>query len=317
MIYRDLAAIPDSFGECAVTIGNFDGVHIGHREILRQVVAIASRNGWKSAAMTFDPHPTKLVAPERAPRLLATVEERAHLIERQGVDCVLILPFTESVSKLTPEQFVRQTLVEKVHARAVFVGDNFHFGHKAAGTWRELKQFGAAYGFDVQVVPPVRWRKTIISSSVIRGLIEAGAVSRACRMLGRPYALAGTVVSGQGIGSRQTVPTLNLETEAEVLPKIGVYITRTQDLNSSRAWPSITNIGHRPTFNGHGLAIETFLLAPLEGDAPREIRVEFLRWVRDEQKFENAAALKTQILRDVGRAQAYHRRIREMGRVGA
>ena len=317
MIYRDPAAIPASFGPCAVTVGNFDGVHIGHREILKQVKAIAARHQWVSASMTFDPHPTKLVAPERAPHLLTTVEERARLIEQQGIDCVFILPFTESIVKLTPEQFVREILVEKLHARSVLVGDNFRFGHKAAGTWRDLEDLGGKYGFSVQVVAPIRWRNTIISSSEIRRLIEAGSVSRACRMLGRPYALSGAVVAGQGIGSKQTVPTLNLDTTAEVLPKTGVYVTRTHDSASAREWPSITNVGYRPTFNGHGLTIETFLLSPLSGSAPQDIRVDFLRWVREERKFETADALKAQILRDVGRAQAYHRRLGEMRRVGA
>ena len=317
MICRDLAEIPSSFGECAVTIGNFDGVHIGHRAILRQVMEIAARHRWTSAAMTFDPHPTRLVAPLRAPRLLTTVDERARLIEQQGIQAVLILPFTESISKLSPEQFVREILVERLHARSVLVGDNFRFGHKAAGTWRDLEDLGGKHGFSVQVVAPVRWRNTVISSSEIRGLIETGGVSRACRMLGRPYALAGKVIAGQGIGSKQTVPTLNLDTKAEVLPKTGVYITRTHDPASAREWPSITNVGYRPTFNGHGLTVETFLLAPLGGATPQEISVDFLRWVRDERKFESGQALKAQILRDVGRAQTYHRRLREMGRVGA
>src|SRR5258708_29770008 len=133
-------------------------------------------------------------------------------------------------------------------------------------------------------------------------------------MLARPYALEGGVVPGEGIGSKQTVPTLNLDTTAEALPAHGVYVTRTHDLDGSRQWPSITNIGVRPTFNGHKLTVETFLLAPLEGAAPQQSRVEFLRWVRSERKFEDAAALKTQILRDVGRAQTYFRRLETVGR---
>jgi riboflavin kinase/FMN adenylyltransferase len=317
MIYRGLETIPESFRECAVTVGNFDGVHIGHREILRQVIAIAAGSGWTSAAVTFDPHPTKLVAPQRAPRLLTTVEERARLIEQQGIDCALILPFSHEIANLTPEQFVRRVLVDRLHARAVLVGENFRFGHQAAGTWRDLEDLGAKYGFSVQVVSPVFWRRTLISSSEIRRLIESGSVSRACRMLGRPYSLSGSVIPGQGIGSKQTVPTLNLDAQNEVLPRAGVYITRTYEAASSREWPSITNVGYRPTFNGQGLSIETFLLAPLDQATPREIRVELLRWVRPEQKFENAGALRAQIFRDVGRAQAYHRRVRQMLRVSA
>ena len=308
MIYRSLAEVTGNFGPCAITIGNFDGVHNGHRQIMRRVVSIAREHGWKSAVLTFDPHPTKLVAPARAPRLLSTPEQRARLIEEQGIDEVLILPFTAEIAKLTPDQFVHEILADTLKARAVLVGDNFRFGNRAAGDAKVLVELGRKYGFDVEITGTIAWRKQIISSSEIRRLIEAGDVAHACRMLGRPYSLEGVVVRGEGVGSKQTVPTLNLDTQAEVLPKTGVYITHTHERERKREWPSITNVGYRPTFDGHRLTIETYLLAPLDGDPPKEIAVEFLRRVRDERKFEDAAALKTQILRDVGRAQVYFRR---------
>jgi riboflavin kinase / FMN adenylyltransferase len=204
---------------------------------------------------------------------------------------------------------VRDILVDKLKTRAVLVGDNFRFGYRAAGNVDTLEQLGGKYSFETDVVPPVTWRKRIISSSAIRDAIESGRVSLACRMLGRPYALEGAVVHGAGVGTRQTVPTLNLQTDAEVLPKTGVYVTRTRDRRTAHEWPSITNVGYRPTFNGHGLSIETYLLAPLDDPAPNEISVEFLRWVREERKFDGAEALKAQILRDVARANAYHRRL--------
>lgn len=312
MIYRSLAEVPSDFGPCAVTIGNFDGVHLAHRQILRRIAGAAREHGWKSAVLTFDPHPTKVVAPDRAPRLLSTPEERALIMQNQGIDEILILPFTREIAGLSPEEFVRQILVNKLKCRMVLVGDNFHFGKKASGHADTLQELGRVLGFEVAVQGDVLWRKRMISSSEIRRLIEAGDVSRACRMLGRPYALEGAVVHGEGVGSKQTVPTLNLDTPAEILPKTGVYITRTRDRKSSREWPSITNIGYRPTFDGHKLTIETYLLAPLTGGTPGEIAVEFLRWVRDERKFADAAALKTQILRDVARAQAYFRRLQEL-----
>jgi len=311
MIYRSLAEVPGDFGPCAISIGNFDGVHLGHREILRRVVEIARAEGWKAAALTFDPHPTKLVAPERAPRLLTTLDQRARLLLEQGIDQTLILPFTPEIARLSPEEFVREILVNKLKTRAALVGANFHFGHRAAGSAQTLEELGERFSFETEIVQPVVWRGRVISSSEIRRLIWAGKVSQACRMLGRPYALEGVVVRGEGIGSKQTVPTLNLDTQAEVLPKIGVYVTRTRDRGSSREWPSITNVGHRPTFNGHQLSIETYLLSRLEGPAPEEIAVEFLRWVRDERKFETPEALKAQILRDVKRAQVYFRRLGE------
>jgi riboflavin kinase / FMN adenylyltransferase len=309
MIYRSLAAVPDDFGPCAITIGNFDGVHCGHREILRRVIAAAREEGWKSAVLTFDPHPAKLVAPANAPRLLTTVEERARIILEQGIDEILILPFNSQVAALGPEDFVREILVDELKARAVLVGANFHFGKRAAGDARMLEELGDRFSFETEIVEPVVWRKRVISSSEIRRLIEAGDVSTACRLLGRPYALPGVVVPGEGRGSKQTVPTLNLDTKAEVLPKNGVYVTRTRDMSSSREWPSVTNVGFRPTFYGQNLTIETYVLAPLDGGAPDKISVEFLHRLRDERKFDNAEELKAQILRDVNRAETYFRRL--------
>jgi len=299
----------DHFGPSALTIGNFDGVHAGHRAILRRVVALARERGWKPSVLTFDPHPARIVAPERAPRLLTTPEERVRLMREAGIEQVLILPFTRELAGFSPERFVREIVVERLEARAVLVGDNFRFGHEHAGDTRLLAELGRRYGFLVEAVPAVRMRGRVVSSSEVRGLIEAGNVSLAARLLGRPYALAGEVVSGQGIGSKQTVPTLNLAPAAEVLPARGVYITRTADPETGRRWNSVTNIGTRPTFGGDSVTVETFLLDPLEGSSPRAIRVEFLKRLREERRFEDAAALKRQILRDVGRAQTYFGRV--------
>ncbi len=308
-IYRSLADVPDDFGPCAITIGNFDGVHCGHLEILRRVIARAREEGWKSAALTFDPHPAKLLTPANAPRLLTTIEERARMILEQGIDEILILPFTRDVASLAPEDFVREILADRLKARAVLVGANFHFGRRASGDAATLQELGDRFSFETEIISPVVCRKRVISSSEIRRLIEAGDVSTARRLLGRPYALAGAVVRGAGRGSRETVPTLNLATPAELLPSNGVYVTRTRAAGDGREWPSITNVGVRPTFGGGERSIETYLLAPLDGADPAEITVEFLRRVRDERKFEDAEALKAQILRDVARAQTFFRRM--------
>jgi riboflavin kinase/FMN adenylyltransferase len=235
----------------------------------------------------------------------------------QGIDQILILPFTLEVAGLTPEEFVREILVDKLGARAVLVGGNFHFGKRAAGDAGTLEQLGERYSFETDILAPVVWRKRVISSSEIRRLIEAGDVSTACRMLSRPHSLDGAVVRGEGIGSKQTVPTLNLDTQAEVVPGNGVYVTRTREVitqsepqsKPQREWPSITNVGCRPTFDGQHRTIETYLLSALDGAPPGEISVEFLRRLRDERKFETPEALKAQILRDVGRAQTYFRKL--------
>ncbi len=292
-----------------LTIGNFDGVHAGHRQILRRVVELSRENNLRPAVLTFDPHPTRVVAPERAPRLLTTIEERVALIREQGIEEVVVLPFTIDVARLTPEEFVERVVVGQLHARIVMVGDNFRFGHKQAGDIKTLTELGVRFEFQTHVVDAVRRRGRVVSSSEIRRLIEHGDVAMAGRLLERPYDLTGDVVSGHGIGSKETVPTLNLSTPAEVIPANGVYITRTRDVETGDLWNSITNVGTRPTFDGDSLTIETFLLSSFEGLTPGRISVEFFRRVRPEQKFESAGALKQQILRDVGRAQTFFRRL--------
>jgi riboflavin kinase/FMN adenylyltransferase len=220
----------------------------------------------------------------------------------------VVLPFTPELAAYSPERFVREIAMERLGARAVLVGDNFRFGHEHAGDTRLLEELGRRYGFLVEAVPAVRMRGRVVSSSEVRRLIEEGNVSLAARLLARPYALAGAVVAGRGIGSKQTVPTLNLAAAAEVMPARGVYITRTTDTDTGRRWNSVTNVGVRPTFGGGAVTVETFLLEALEDEGPQAIRVEFLKRLREERRFDDAAALKRQILRDVERARAYFRR---------
>ncbi len=308
-VYRTLAEVPRDFGPSALTIGNFDGVHYGHRQILRRVKAVAAEHGWRPSVLTFDPHPTRVVAPGRTPPLLTSPDRRAELMAEEGIEQVLILPFTADIAQLSPEEFARQLLVEKLGARAVLVGDNFRFGKAQAGNVAVLAALGAQLGFTTEIVAAVTCRGRVVSSSGIRHLIRNGEVGTAARLLQHAYALEGAVVSGRGVGSRQTVPTLNLDTAAEVVPAAGVYVTRTRDTGNGREWNSITNIGYRPTFGeSDERTIETFLLDPLTGDTPARIRVEFLRRVRAERKFATPEELKSQILRDVRVAQVFFRR---------
>jgi riboflavin kinase/FMN adenylyltransferase len=316
-IYRSLAETPPDFGPSALTIGNFDGVHVGHRRILRRLKSLADERGWKASVLTFDPHPTRVVAPERSPRLMTTPEERAGLMAGEGIEQVLILPFTPELARLSAEDFIRQLVVERLGARAVMVGGNFRFGYQHSGDVRLLQDLGQRLGFETVIVPPVEWRGNTVSSSGIRELVRTGRVSLAARCLERAYSLEGAVVSGRGVGSKQTVPTLNLAPDVEAIPASGVYVTHTRDLGEDRSWDSITNIGYRPTFGASDeLSIETFLLGPLDGDTPRRIRVEFLWRVRDERKFATPEALRAQILNDVRAAENYFRRAKSwLGRV--
>jgi riboflavin kinase / FMN adenylyltransferase len=308
-VFRSSAEVPRDFGPSVVTIGNFDGVHIGHRQIMRRVVALAREKACTPAVLTFDPHPARVLAPDRAPRLLMTVDQRLRSVEAEGIEAVFMIPFSFEFAKLTPEEFVEQVLARTLKARVVLVGEDFRFGHKQAGNLDTLRELGARFGFTLEVATPIARRGQRVSSTAIRKLIVEGAVSRACRMLGARFTIEGAVVRGQGIGSKQTVPTLNLAPENEILPKIGVYVTRTRDLQSGSVWNSITNVGYRPTFAGEGLTVETFLLEPLTGAHPNRIEVSFLSFVRDERKFETPEALKAQILRDVAVASRLHRRL--------
>lgn len=298
-VFHSLAELPRPFGPCALTVGNFDGVHVGHRALIRRTVEMARQNGWRAAGLTFHPHPTCVVAPDKSPPLLSTIEQRTALMCELGLDAVVVLPFTPQVAALSGDEFASSIILGELGARLVVVGDNFRFGKKAAGTAETLRRQVAT-----DVVPAVTCRGRVVSSTEVRQAVLAGKVTLAWRMLDRPFSLEGNVVPGAGVGSRQTVPTLNLGPSAEVMPARGVYVTRT---GAGATWESVTNVGYRPTFNGHHLTIETFLLSPLQGEDPRRIEVEFLYRLRDERRFDSPEALKQQILRDVRRAQSFHR----------
>ncbi len=307
-VYRGLAELDHEFGPCALTIGNFDGLHAGHRRIIRRVVALARERGWKPSALTFHPHPLKIVAPERAPKLLTTPEERVELMRAEGIEQVLILPFTPELMQMSPRAFACEIVAGRLDAKTVLVGDNFRFGHYHAGDTAALAQYGRECGFEVEAIPALRMRGRVVSSSEVRKLAQAGQVALAGRLLERPFALAGRVVKGRGVGSKHTVPTLNLAPATEVLPLFGVYATRTWDNGSDRHWASVTNVGCRPTFSDcHDLAIETYLLDPFDGPTPERIRVEFLTRLREERRFGSPEELRAQILKDVARARKYFR----------
>jgi riboflavin kinase/FMN adenylyltransferase len=311
---REPARVARSFGDpwrspCALTIGNFDGVHRGHAELMHLVAQRAGLEGWAASALTFDPHPARIVAPERAPRLLTSIEERCRLMTDEGIEQVFVLAFEREIAALPPEDFVERILVRGLGARHIVVGEDFRFGAKQAGDVALLESLSKRLGFGLQAIRKIDSHRQRISSTAIRRHLDKGEVSAAAQALGRPYALEGEVVRGYGIGSKQTVPTLNLAWTAPIVPARGVYVTRTRDTHSLREWPSVTNVGFRPTFEGQSLSIETFLLSPLEGATPRRIAVEFRHRLRDERKFDDPAALREQILRDVARANAYHRRV--------
>ena len=300
---------PRGLGPCAVTIGNFDGVHRGHRVILERSIQRARENGWQAAALTFDPHPVRVVRPERAPRLMTTPSERLELFETLGLDLAVVLRFDRALMRQTPEEFVKSALVDGLDARWVVVGENFRFGARHAGAIVTLRALGERHGFEVEAVEPLAVGGAPVSSSRIREAVDAGAVGLARRLLGRPFRLRGPVIAGRGIGARQTVPTLNIAPESDLLPRDGVYVTQAKDLDDGRVWPAVSNVGLRPTFGPSERSVETHLLAALEAPPPRRLQVCFHRRLRDERTFATPEALKAQIVEDAAAAQRFFERL--------
>jgi riboflavin kinase / FMN adenylyltransferase len=306
-VFRSLAEIPAGFGPAVAAIGNFDGVHRGHQEILAAVVKEARATAARAVAITFDPHPEQFLRPDQAPKLLTPLSERLRLLSATGLDSILVLPFEATLSALNPGEFVRRILVDSLRVRCVHEGANFRFGHGAAAGVKELAAFGSESGFAVRIHQAVSVRGMEVSSSAIRGLVAAGDMRRARWMLGRPLAVLSTQARGRGVGTKLLVPTVNLAAYEGLLPALGVYVTRLKA--PGRIFRSVTNVGNRPTFGEAGFAVESHILnfepIALEESAP--IELEFLLRLRGEQAWPSPEALKAQIMKDVARAKRYFR----------
>jgi riboflavin kinase/FMN adenylyltransferase len=307
-VFHQLAEVPDGFGPTLVSVGNFDGVHRAHRFVLSEIVGRAKARNAKSMAVTFEPHPTRILRPDQNLKLLTPTPEKLRLLAATGIDAVLLLPFTRDLSLTTPHQFAHEILKERLHACEIHEGYNFHFGHKASGDIQTLRELGREMGFEVRDYPEMRLRGEPVSSSHIRQLLREGRVSRARHLLARPFSILATAGRGRGYGLKYTVPTINLARYEELVPKDGVYITRTRV--GEECFDAVTNIGNRPTFGADSFAVESHLLNfhPLEVTAETEIEIHFLDRLRDEIKFPSVDALREQIGRDVAKAQKYFRR---------
>jgi riboflavin kinase / FMN adenylyltransferase len=288
-----------------VSVGNFDGVHKAHARVLSEIVAHARTAGAKAVAVTFEPHPVRILKPESGLKLLTPTAEKLRLLEGTGIDAVLLLPFGRDLSLMTPRQFAERILKKKLHAREVHEGYNFRFGHNAAGDVELLAGFGREMGFEVKVYPRMTLRGESVSSSHVRELLREGRVSRARHLLGRPFSILGTPGRGRGYGSKYTVPTINLARYDELAPKDGVYITETRVGNDR--FESVTNVGNRPTFGAELFAIETHLLNfhPIDLTPETEVEICFLNRLRDEIKFPSVDGLREQIAHDVRKARRY------------
>jgi phosphoribosyl 1,2-cyclic phosphate phosphodiesterase len=297
-----------------VAIGNFDGIHVGHRKVLEYCIGLARETGAVATALTFEPPPLKVLRPESAPLRISTNRQRMDWFEELRMEAAVVLPFTMELSRVTAEDFVDGILVQQLQVKAVVVGENFRFGHKQMGNVKLLRELGMRNGFDVIVHDPVSIRGEIVSSTRIRKLVAEGHVAHAGRLLGRPFVLTGEVVSGSGIGRKFTFPTLNLRAEQELLPGKGVYITRTVLEGETRSRRSVTNVGMRPTFDGKGLTVETHLLDYAGEFTGKRIEVRFWKRLREEKKFAGAEELKEQIGKDIARARTFFERLREKGK---
>jgi riboflavin kinase / FMN adenylyltransferase len=310
-ILHDCRHFPSS-QRSSVTIGNFDGLHLGHRRILVDLVRTAVASGTASVVMTFSPHPLQILHPGKAPKLIVPNEEKIARIESLGVDYLLLVKFDEELSRLSGESFIREILVGSLKVQHVFVGHNFVFGHKRSGNVALLEALGREFGYAVHVIPPVAVRGSRVSSTGIRELIRSGRISQANRLLGRYYTLQGRVVPGQGLGRTVLFPTLNLEPQNEILPGNGVYVTLAnfEDKNHT----AVTNVGTRPTISGSSLSIETHLLEHTPGAPPSKLELQFLHRLRDEQKFPSVDELKKQIAKDIERAKRFFRLFKTLRR---
>ncbi|PZN12044.1 MAG: bifunctional riboflavin kinase/FAD synthetase [Bacillota bacterium] len=289
-----------------VAIGTFDGVHRGHQALLRGAVAAARAQGGRAVALTFDPHPLAVLAPDRLPPLLGSLDDRLALLAWTGIDTAVVARFDAALARMEAREFARRMLAGRLRARTVFVGFNFQFGRGGLGSAADLERWGPELGFRAHVVPPVQVDRRPVSSTWIRRLLEAGDVAGAAAALGRLYSIAGIVRRGEGRGAGIGFPTANLSTPPGlVLPAEGVYAVWVAW--NGRLWPGVANIGRRPTFGGGELRLEVHLLDVKEDLYGQSLRVGFVRRLREERRFSGPDELAAQIREDVRAAREWLR----------
>lgn len=286
-----------------IALGNFDGVHVGHKKLLSQAAKFAKTEGLTSVALTFDPHPQQVVSPERGLRLLTTLLEREEFIAASGIEVLVVLAFNERLRKLSYDKFIRRLLVEKLNVRKVFVGYDYAFGRGRGGDVRHLRAMGRELGFGVRVVRPVSALKGVVKSRIIRELLSKGKFSEALKMLGHPYVMTGRVVKGHGRGRELGFPTANLEVDdSKLIPSHGVYSGIVYF--GVKKLKCAVNIGARPTFSGEGTVVEVHIPRFNGNLRGKRLKVYLYHRLREEKQFSDVCELKRQIARDVKRAMA-------------
>lgn len=303
-VYHGLDEVPGDLGPCALAIGNFDGIHLGHRSLLQALLAHCKTTGRRPAVLTFYPHPVEVLTPGKRIERLTTTEEKLVLLETLGIDLVLVEKFDPNLAKLSPDAFFARYVSQGLKASAVFVGFNFRFGRDRSGDTKVLEALCAAAGVKLHVEPAFTSEGVRVSSSAVRQALAVGDLATANRLLGRPYSVRGLVVHGDGRGAGIGFPTANLQLGThKCLPKNGVYVT--EALWQRQVFPSVANLGSRPTVSGEGapISLEVHLLDFSSGLYDETVDLSFLERIRDEKKFASVAELKEQIARDVGYAR--------------
>lgn len=304
-IYNAINA-PDLPNGCVVTIGNYDGVHVGQLAVLKEVAGRAEEAGLCSVVVTFDPHPLSVLKPEAAPLALTTRRQKEQLLEASGIDFALFIRFDVEFSRMSAEAFARDFLGKNLEAKQVLVGSDFSFGKDREGDLSRLQTLGKQFGFVAEAVDEVRSRGSRVSSTAIRGLLEGGAIERANELLGHPYALTGFIVQGDRMGQKIGWPTINLETKNDLVPATGVYATRVRFASFPTTFDGVTNIGTRPTvYENYQQVVETHVLEFRSDVYGEGVELEFYRRLRDEKLFNSTMDLSAQIARDVDAARDY------------
>lgn len=297
ILITDLKNVEKRFDKSILTLGNFDGLHIGHQELVKMIISRAREVGAVSMVVTFRPHPLKILAPDKCPPLISIYEEKIRLFEKLGIDVLVKIPFTVEFSTMSPEDFVRDILCGKLGASEIFVGYNYRFGKGREGDTRKLRSLGEKYGFTVREINQIAVNGEVISSTQIRSLIKDGDVEHAAKLLGRAYAISGIVVRGDGRGKGLGFPTANIAPKHTLVPSDGVYAVRL--VVREGVYDGIANIGMRPTFNKKTLAIEVNVFNFNEDIYGEDISLSFIKKIRDEKKFKGADALVRQIRSDI------------------
>lgn len=301
LLITDLKNITTKFTNSVITLGNFDGLHLGHQELIKMVIRKARETGAVSLVVTFRPHPLKILAPAKCPPLISIYEEKIRLFEKLGIDVLVKIPFTVDFSAMPPEDFVKDVLCGLLGAKEIFVGYNYRFGRGREGNVETLKKLGEKFGFTVREVEQVSLGGEVISSSKIRHLLKDGEVEHASRLLGRTYAITGIVVKGDGRGKGLGFPTANIVPKHTIIPADGVYAARL--FVRDRLYDGIANIGMRPTFDKESLTIEVHVFDFSEDIYSEEVSLYFVKKIREEKKFKNADELILQIAADIRTAR--------------